>query len=229
MRIRGDAGTGLLVPEGGGAVQAKRLDVRPWRDPRLIAGVILVLVSTVLGGWIVAAADQTESFWAVGDDVRAGEPVRRGDLVAVRAKVPSTTAAGLLRTNRPLPQRLADLRWASDARAGTLVTTAGLTSRRSAVELPVAVGVGGLPGDLRPGDRVDVWSVPERADDRARGTAASGARRLLTGVRVVSRTSATGITGGPGVTLVVDAAGTTIDGKLMSALSGGRITVVRVS
>lgn len=229
MRIRGDAGTGLLMPESGGTVRAKRLDVTPWRDPRLIAGVVLVLVSTVVGGWIVAAADHTESFWAVGNDVRAGEPVHRGDLVAVRAKVPSTTASGLLRTNQPLPQRLADLRWAADARAGTLITAAGLASRRSAVELPITVGAGAVPGDLRRGDRVDVWSVAERADERARGTTATGARRLLTGVRVVSRSSTTGIRGGPGVTLVVDAAGTTIDGKLMSALSGGHITVVRVS
>ncbi|HUQ00614.1 MAG TPA: hypothetical protein VM093_09165 [Aeromicrobium sp.] len=232
MRIRGDADRGLFMPGDGGKVRANKLDVTPWRDPRLIAGVVLVLASTVLGGWVVAALDRTESFWTVGSNVRAGAPVQRDDLVPVRAKVPGATAAGLLRTDRPLPQRLANLRWATDARAGTLVTEADLASRASIVEVPIAVGVGGLPNDLRPGDRIDVWAVAERAADRGEDAAAPaprGTRRLLTGVRVVSRTSASGITGGPGVTLVVDAAGKTIDATLMSALAAGHITVVRVS
>lgn len=229
MRIRGDAGPGLLLPDDGGTVRARTLDVTFWRDPRFIAGVVLVLASTVLGGWVVATVDRSESFWAVAGDVSAGAPVRRDDLVAVRAKVPRTTAAGLLRTDRPLPQRLANLRWASDARAGTLVTESALASRADVVELPIPVGAGGLPGDLRRGDRVDVWSVPGRAGDTAGDAPTSSARRLLASVRVVSRTSASGITGGPGVTLVVDASGTTVDNKLMSALAGGRITVVRVS
>jgi hypothetical protein len=218
MRIRGDAGTGLHMPDGGGAVRAKRLDVTPWRDPRLIAGILLVVVSAALGGWLMAAADQTESFWAVGSDVRGGDPVRRADLVAVRAKVPGETSAALLRTSRTFPDRLVNLRWATDAQAGTFVTEDLLASRRAAVELPIAVGVGSVPGDLRQGDRVDVWSIPE-----------SGARRLLRGVRVVARSTSTGITGGPGITVVVDIAGTTVDSKLMNALNRGHITVVRVS
>lgn len=228
MRIRGDAGPGLLSPDDGGTVRASTLGVTFRRDPRLIAGVVLVLASTVLGGWVVATVDRRESFWAVASDVSAGAPVRRDDLVAIRANVPRTTAAGLLRTDRPLPQRFANLRWASDARAGTLITEGALASRADVVELPIPVGVGGLPGDLRRGDRVDVWSVPARAGDAA-VDAPTSARRLLTAVRVVSRTSASGITGGPGVTLVVDGSGTTIDSTLMSALAGGRITVVRVS
>jgi hypothetical protein len=210
-------------------MQARRVGSSPWRDPRVIAGVLLVLASTVIGGFVVAAADHTESFWALGRDVRAGESVRRDDLVAVRAKVPARTSRSLLRTDRPLPARLADLRWASDAHSGTLVTDSSLATRRRAVELPIAVGTGGLPGDLRRGDRVDVWSVPERVDDGTRGSKPGTARRLMSSVRVVSRSSATGITGGAGVTLVVDAAGTTIDGRLMAALSSGRITIVRVS
>jgi hypothetical protein len=193
--------------------------VRPWRDVRVIAGVLLVLSSAVLGGLLLAAADHTEGYWAVSRDVRAGDAVRREDFTAVRAQVPAPTGASLLRTDRALPGRLSELRWSTDARAGTLVTASALASRRGVVELPFSVPTAGLPGDLRRGDRVDVWSVPDE----------SPARRLLSGVRVVSRTSATGITGGPGVTLVVDAGGRTIDSKLMSALSRGRITVVRVS
>lgn len=229
MRIRGDAGVAPFAPDVGGSIQAKRLDVRPWRDPRAIVGVVLILASTVVGGLALAAADHTEGFWAVSRDVRAGDPVRRQDLVAVRAKVPGRTASGLLRTDQPLPGRLAELRWASDGRAGTLVTMSALVSRRRVVELPMVVAAGGAPADLRSGDRVDIWSVPDGRTEEPAGADKAGARRLMSGARVVSTSSATGMTGGPSVSLVVDAAGMTLDARLMGALSTGRITVVRVS
>src|SRR5689334_20554978 len=103
MRIRGDVD----------ALPVRRFDAAPWRDPRLIAGVLIVVASTALGGWVVAAADHTVTYWATRSGVRAGDPVQRADLVAVYAKVPSRTARGLLRTDQALPARLNDLRWAA--------------------------------------------------------------------------------------------------------------------
>ena len=226
MRIRGDASVQETAGSGS-AAPVRRFDASPWRDPRLIAGVLIVLASTVLGGWTIAAADHTVAYWATRGSVRVGDPVHRDDLVAVRAKVPSRTAHGLLRIDQPLPARFSDLRWASDARAGTLVTSDALALRGRAVELPVSVPVGGIPSDLRSGDHVDVWAVPDRAGSGSEPTAR--ARRVLSNVRVVSRSGASGISGGPGVTLVVDAAGTQLDAALMGALSTQRLTVVRVS
>lgn len=190
-----------------------------------------MVASTALGGWALAAADHTVAYWATRSSVRAGDPIHRDDLIAVRAKVPSRTAHGLLRTDHALPGRLSDLRWATDADAGTLVTSEALVPRGRAVELPLSVGAGSIPADLRSGDRVDVWAVAERAGTRAGTESSVGARarRMLTKVRVVSRSSTTGISGGPGVTLVVDVAGTTLDAALMSALSTQRLTIVRVS
>ena len=230
MRIRGDAS--VLETAGSGSAQmsaqpVRRFEASPWRDPRLIAGVLIVAASTALGGWVVAAADHTEAYWATRGSVRAGDPVHRNDLVVVHAKVPQRTARGLVRTDQALPARIADLRWASDARAGTLVTSEALVPRGRAVELPLSVGAGGVPADLRSGDRVDVWAVPDRA--AAESETPARARRVLGKVRVVSRSSASGISGGPGVTLVVDAAGTRLDAALMGALSNQRLTVVRVS
>ena len=235
MRIRGDASVVEMVGSGSAQMSAqpvRRFDAAPWRDPRLIAGILIVLASTALGGWAVAAADHTVAYWATRSGVHAGDPVDRADLVAAHAKVPSRTARGLLRTDRALPARLSDLRWATDAGAGTLVTSDALEPRGRAVELPVSVGAGGIPVDVRSGDRVDVWAVTDSAGS---GGADSGseasvrARRVLSRVRVVSRSSTSGVSGGPGVTLVVDVAGTKLDAALMGALSTQRLTVVRVS
>jgi hypothetical protein len=231
MRIRGDA-SDLETAGSGSARPVRRFNASPWRDPRLIAGVLIVLASSALGGWAIAEADQTVAYWATRSGIRAGEPVHRDDLVAVHAKVPGRTARGLLRIDQALPARIADLRWATDARAGTLVTSDSLVPRTHAVELPVSVPTGGIPADVRSGDRVDVWAVPDSAGSGGVGSDAetsARARRVLSKVRVVSRSSASGIGGGPGVTVVVDVAGTTLDARLMGALSTQRLTVVRVS
>lgn len=226
MRIRGDA-SALETAGSGSAPPVRRFEASPWRDPRLIAGVMIVVASTALGGWAVAAADHTVAYWATRGSVRAGDPVHRDDLVVVRAKVPGRTARGLMRTDEALPARISDLRWASDARAGTLVTAEALVPRGRAVELPVTAAAGGVPVDVRSGDRVDVWAVPDRAGSGSDTPAR--ARRVLSRVRVVSRSSASGISGGAGITLVVDVAGRNLDAALMGALSTQRLTVVRVS
>ncbi len=231
MRIRGDASV-LETSGSGSSPPVRRFDASPWRDPRLIAGLLIVLASTVLGGWAIAAADHTTAYWATRSSVHVGDAIHRGDLVAVHAKVPSRTARSLLRTDQALPARLSDLRWAADAGAGTLVTSAALEPRGRAVELPVSVGAGGIPTDLRSGDRVDVWAVPDSAGSGGAGSGSeesARARRVLSKVRVVSRSSTGGVSGGPGVTLVIDVAGTKLDAALMGALSTQRLTVVRVS
>jgi hypothetical protein len=217
----------LETAGSGSASPVRRFDASPWRDPRLVAGIVIVLASTVLGGWAVAAADHTVAYWATRSSVRVGDPVHRDNLVAVHAKVPSRTARSLLRTDQALPARLSDLRWAIDARAGTLVTSDALAPRGRAVELPVSVPTGGIPSDLRSGDHVDVWAVPDQSGSGSKTSAR--ARRVLSKVRVVSRSSASGMSGGPGVTLVIDVAGTKLDAALMGALSTQRLTVVRVA
>jgi hypothetical protein len=95
------------------------------------------------------------------------------------------------------------------------------------VELPLAVAAGSIPADLRSGDRVDVWAVPDGAGSGAEEPAR--ARRVLARVRVVSRSGTSSVSSGPGLTLVVDVGGTKLDAALMGAVSGRRLTVVRVS
>jgi len=221
MRIRGDAAAS--------SGEAARFDSRLWRDPRLLFGVLLVLASTVAGGLAVASADHTVTYWATVGPVRLGEPVSRSDFVAIRAKVPKRTARGLLRTDAPLPNRLDQLSWAASARAGTLVTRDHLATRRGTVELPLVVATGNAPANLRPGDRIDVWASVAPKTDEATTQSGGTAQRILSRVRVLSRASGTSVGGGSGTTVVVDVAGRSVGGRVVGAVSSGRITIVRVS
>ena len=52
---------------------AARLGRPRWRDARLLGGLLLVLLSVVLGARVLAAADDTVAVWSVTTDLAAGE------------------------------------------------------------------------------------------------------------------------------------------------------------
>jgi len=133
-----------------------RLERRRWRDPRLLAGVALVIASAVGTAWAVSAADDRVSVWAVDRDVAAGSPITVDDLEAVNVQVPdlapywsASDAVG------------ADLTATRDFAAGELLThdgaAAGQADNVRIVTLPVLRNQ--MPADLDVGRRVDVYVV----------------------------------------------------------------------
>lgn len=201
----------------------------PWRDPRMIAGLMLIAASMVAGGLALAAADHTVAYWAVSGPVHEGERVDRSDFVVAKVKVSSRTARTLIRTDAPLPHRLGQMVWSRSLSDGTLVSPQDLEAARSMVEVPVTVGAGGVPANLRRGDLVDVWASTGDPSGDLNGAAAAKAVKILSRARVVSRANSGGLDGGPATTVVVDAAGQSVDGHLVAAVSSGHITLVRVS
>jgi hypothetical protein len=146
------------------------------RDPRLWAGVLLVAVSAVVGGRVLASADDTTRVWAASRDLPAGSVVTDADVVATAVRFEgAATRESYAAADVPVDgQRLI-----ARLRAGELVATAALTSgERSDPELPLGVAASDLPADLASGDQVDVWAVA--ADGRSDAVA-----RVLRGVRVV--------------------------------------------
>lgn len=185
----------------------------------------MVLGSSVVGASVVAAADDTVRYWALAHDVRPGESVSGGDLVAVDVHLPRTTSDLYLRTSAELPGRLDTLMWAVDLRAGALLTRDALAAKLSVRqrELPVAVAWGSAPDDIAGGDLVDVWVGPA-AGERAEETA----HRVLAGVRVAAVGDGNAGAGGSltrTVVLMVDPAG--LDPREMAALTAGHVTLVR--
>ena len=197
----------------------------PWRDPRMILGLTLIAASMVAGGVALAAADHTVAYWAVSSPVHEGERVERSDFTVAKVKVPARTARTLIRTDAALPHRLGQMVWSRSLSGGALVSAQDLGAARSMVEVPVTVGAGGVPANLRRGDVVDVWVSTGDPDTAA----AAKAVKVLSRARVVSRANSGGLDGGPAATVVVDAAGATVDGHLVAAVSSGHVTLVRVS
>jgi SAF domain len=65
----------------------RRIRTPTWLDLRLIAGVLLVVVSLVIGLLVIIRANATRRVWAVAHDVEAGSTISAGDLVSVKIRL----------------------------------------------------------------------------------------------------------------------------------------------
>lgn len=198
-----------------GPAPARRAANGRWRNPRLVLGLVLVLGSAVLGGWLLAAARDATDYWAVGSSVRWGDPVRADDLVVVSARVDGATARTLVPVAAGVPAGT----WTRDMVPGALATRDAIADDvESGSELPLGVASGAMPPDLRAGQQVDVWATGD-------GREPMRVRRLATAARVIAVSEADG-TGRR--TLVVDAGPGGPRPETIAAAAADRLTVVRV-
>ena len=150
----------------GASPSGLRLSSRRWRDPRLVVGVLLVICSAVGVAWVVNAADDRVSVWAVRSDIPAGSPVTADRLVDVEVQVPELSAYWT--TDDAVPEDLVAQR---DFASGELLTRANVevadTSNTRIVTLPVLRNQ--MPADLDVGRRVDVYVVERGVSGEADG------------------------------------------------------------
>jgi hypothetical protein len=134
---------------------AARLTRPRWRDPRLVLGLLLVLVSMVAGARVVAGADATVPVWSVTTDLGAATPLTSSDLVARRVRV----EGGLdhyVAADGPAPVGRVLLRPVS---SGELLPAAALAPQDVADLRRVAVRVSTAAGLTR-GSVVDLYALP---------------------------------------------------------------------
>lgn len=205
---------------------AQRIAVHPWRDPRLLLGIMLVLLSTVVGAKLFAAQDDTVAYWSVRASVAAGDEVQRGDLVSTRVRLGSSTRESYLQVIDQFPARIDDLVWARDLSAGSLLDDSALVvdGEQAAGELPLNVASGSYPTDLRSGENVDVWVGPgpgEPSEDKS--------ARVLHSARVLSAGGdSAGVGGSLARTILVGVGDGALADNTLSAISAGHVTLVRV-
>lgn len=201
--------------------------MRPWRDPRLLFGVLLVLAATVLGGRLAAAADDTVEYWSVRSAAAPGDTPTKDDLVPTRVRLGADVAGTYLRTDDELAAPLDDLVWAHAVDEGALVSRSDLVPRSttSRVQLPLSVTDGAAPADLRRGDLVDVWVGPGPGDEPGQE-----AVRVLEAVRVrQTGDDAAAASGSLASTVLVEVERSRLRHTVVSTVAAGHVTLVRVS
>lgn len=206
---------------------APRLQQRPWRDPRLVLGVLLVLGATVLGARLAAAGDDRVEYWSVRADVVPGDTVSRDDLRPARVRLTRAAADEYLRTADRFSAPLDDLVWAQPLTQGSLVAKASLVARSSTAhgQLPLSVALGAAPADLARGDLVDVWVGPGPGDEpRAEAVCVLDAVRVLE-----SGHDAGAESGSLAQTVLVEVDEDLLAPDVISTVAAGHVTLVRRS
>lgn len=136
---------------------AKRLQRPSWRDARLLVGVVLVLLGTVLGARLIAGADDTTPMYAASTALRPGDHLTTDNLRRVDVQLGDESARYLTATSA-VPDDSYALR---DIPEGELVPASAVGSRSTVAVQPVTVEVDansarGLPANAV----VDVWVSP---------------------------------------------------------------------
>lgn len=187
-----------------------------WRDPRVIGGVAIVAICTVVGSRIVASGEDAVDVWRVTRDLAPGATPTATDLE--RVAVPPEAAAAYVAAGDVPAGRLLRA-----AHAGELLPASALGEDVLVDARWVTVPVEPLhaPPDLAPGERVDVWATGGDA------LGASPTPALVLAAALVSAVSAdaVGFGGEYGVTLEIapdDAA------AVLAAVRSGAVDLVRV-
>ena len=131
---------------------ARRLRPPSWFEPRLVVGVLLVVVSVATGARIVAAADRSVQVWALDRDVAAGTVLTAEDVRPARVRLFDSTPLYLgtrqSPTGRSVSRRLG---------RGELLPVAALRHPSPGVVVAIPVRPENAPAVSR-GQSVDVWA-----------------------------------------------------------------------
>lgn len=126
-----------------------------WFDLRLIAGVMLVLLSVAAGALVVARADSTQPVWAVRRSLAAGTVITRDDLQAVKVRLPDRSRY-LPAVNAPAPDDPVNKTLYRPVAAGELLPRSALAATPAGTTLTVPLTSDRSPRISR-GQRIELW------------------------------------------------------------------------
>ncbi len=231
-----------------GSPTASRLATPGWLDGRLVLGVLLVLVSVVVGARVLSAADRSTLVYAVNKDLTAGSVLQTGDLDQVRVRLFDNADRYVAVGSQPISGYVVR-RALSD---GELLPRQALSVPQKEVDfrfVTVAVQSGHFPNELARDQQVDVWVTPDldgqqdqpsdqggaSPDDPAAPAPANGdqlelrgAQLVLQGVTVLSVAREGGGFGGSVAVPVELQVRPDEVAQIVSAMALGTIDLVRV-
>lgn len=147
------------------APPAKRVRPARWHDARLVVGVLILLLSVLIGARLVGGADRTRPVLVVAADLPEGHILAAADVREVRSRL--TTAATRyydVRETRSIVGKALDRAVAE----GELLPRSAVVTLdpRTLRDVPIVVEGLRVPR-LRPGDLVDIYSTskPTKQDE----------------------------------------------------------------
>jgi hypothetical protein len=152
------------------APAANRAQAPRWRDPRLVAGVVIVALCVLLGSRVLAGADDTVAVFSLRHDLPRGASLDRGDLSVTHVHFGGQGAERYVDASTALAPGAVVTH---DLAAGELLPQSAITSSAGPelIEIPLSVAPDDLPTSVRRGATVDVWVTPKVAtagEDRVR-------------------------------------------------------------
>lgn len=243
------------MPDAPASPKADRLAAPSWLDTRLVLGVLLVLVSVVVGARVLSAADRSSTVYTAARDLEPGATLQSGDLRPEEVRLDAEQVARLV----PVPatgEAPTGYVALHGLRAGDLVLRSDLIDERGTDlrQFTLNIAPGHAPPDLRGNQLVDVWVTPsqDRAGQHVRppvssgaqasgaqapgaqapGAQASGAqasgepRLVLASVAVASAPGAGSLTGERSLAVVLDVAPADVR-LLVQAVAEGEVDLVR--
>lgn len=202
---------------GGNAPQpspARRMRRPTWRDPRLLTGIVLIVVSVVGVILLVSAQDRSVPVYAADRELSTGTPVGAEDLRVVNVQL-DAAAEHYLSAEADLPT---DVELIRPVMEGELLPAAALGSVDSHQRQAVTVEVQhDLARSVQTGRTVDVWAAYGYSTQQDQGEVTIlAAAAEVTDIRESS--SAFGTSSGVTVELLVDPDEVP---SLLAAIGGG--------
>ena len=141
-----------MVPEV--SATAARLKRPSWRDPRLLVGILLVLVSVAGVVFLVGSADRTTEVFAARDGIAGGERLTQDNVVRAKVRL-GDTESQYITAESGLPEGVVAVQRIGE---NQLVPRASLGEVDELDRKPVAITIEEtLPAQAVAGARVDVW------------------------------------------------------------------------
>ena len=214
-RGRDTKGENGMVPDS--SVSAARLKRPSWKDPRLLVGVLLVLVSIAGVVFLVGSADRTTEVYAARDGIAVGERLTPENVVRARVRL-GDTEQHYITAEEGLPQDVVAMqRIAKDQ----LVPRASLGEVDRLDRKPVALTIDQtLPSQAVAGARVDVWVAQPDAKNGF-----SEPKLLLPGAEITEVATGSTALGSSKTTVLM----VLVEDKQMPALLGAQANEAKIS
>ncbi|MBG6085615.1 hypothetical protein [Zhihengliuella flava] len=199
---------------------ARRLQRPGWRDPRLLIGLLLIIVSVVAVVALVSAMDRTISVYAAKTELTVGDPVTAEQLDVVSVRID-----GLEGHYLPADEELDPAaRAAAFVPAGELVPRRALEGIEAQGRKPVAVPIAGTVADaITAGAYVDVWA----AQPHDSGSGYGEPTKILSGLEVAAvEPVETGFGGTSGTTLELLVTDEDLPALLGALAADAKMTVI---